>query len=82
MSTSHYSHNPLLMGVRIISPEFRTESSTASGYQVLRLATELFPTTVAILSPSRLSPFWTVLFYGTLVLFGIAQQVYIISFIK
>ena len=46
-----------------------------SGYQPLRLATELFPTLVALLAPAEFSPFWAVLFYFSLVAFGIAQQV-------
>lgn len=46
-----------------------------SGYQPIRLATELFPAMVAIIGPSEFSPFWAVLFYFSLVAFGIAQQV-------
>ncbi|XP_075227667.1 sodium-dependent transporter bedraggled isoform X2 [Lycorma delicatula] len=45
-----------------------------SGYQVLRLATELLPATLAVIGPEMLSPFWSVLFYFILILFGIAQQ--------
>lgn len=71
---SHH-HNPLLMGVRILRTGGGGGDPTASGYQILRLATELFPTAMAVLSPGGLSPFWTVLFYFTLVLFGLAQQV-------
>ena len=46
-----------------------------SGYQPTRLATELFPALVAIIGPLELSPFWAVLFYFSLVAFGIGQQV-------
>lgn len=45
-----------------------------SGYHPIRLATELFPAVVAIIGPSEFSPFWAVLFYFSLVAFGIAQQ--------
>jgi len=46
-----------------------------SGYQPLRLATELFPALVAVIGPNYLSPFWSVIFYFSLVAFGIGQQV-------
>jgi len=46
-----------------------------SGYQVLRLATELVPSTLALLGADAVSPFWAILFYFVLILFGIAQQV-------
>ena len=46
-----------------------------SGYQPIRLATELFPALVAVIGAGELSPFWAVLFYFSLVAFGIAQQV-------
>ena len=60
------------MGVAIRSDE---TPGTTSGYQPLRLATELFPTLVAVLAPDKFSPFWAVLFYFSLVAFGIAHQV-------
>lgn len=42
---------------------------------MLRLATELVPTTLALLGADQVSPFWAVLFYFVLILFGVAQQV-------
>lgn len=62
----------LLAGDRIIKPA--VNSRQQSGYQALRLATELVPATLAVLGPGKLSPFWSVLFYFVLILFGIAQQ--------
>jgi solute carrier family 6 (neurotransmitter transporter) len=38
------------------------------------LATELIPATFAVLGADQVSPFWAVLFYFILILFGIAQQ--------
>ncbi|RZF39999.1 hypothetical protein LSTR_LSTR002402 [Laodelphax striatellus] len=63
------SHVPFLVGDRVLK-----HGSHQSGYQVLRLATELVPATLAVVGPHRLSPFWSVLFYFVLILFGIAQQ--------
>ena len=68
-----FSHISFLMGARILPQELN--NGKRSGYQALRLATELFPTTMAMLSSTGLSPFWTVLFYFILILFGIAQLV-------
>ncbi|KAK6637039.1 hypothetical protein RUM43_010713 [Polyplax serrata] len=70
MPVRHLSHASLMAGERVGKPEALHES----GYQVLRLATELVPATLAILDGNYLSPFWAVLFYFTLILFGIAQQ--------
>lgn len=42
--------------------------------KALRLATELIPATFAVLGADQVSPFWAVLFYFILILFGIAQQ--------
>lgn len=42
--------------------------------QALRLATELMPATFAIVGADQVSPFWAVLFYFILIMFGIAQQ--------
>ena len=66
----HMSHASLVAGDRVSKPGAAHES----GYQVIRLATELIPATLAILDGNYLSPFWAVLFYFTLILFGIAQQ--------
>lgn len=43
-------------------------------FKVLRFATELVPATLALLGPNNISPFWAVLFYFNLILFGVAQQ--------
>lgn len=67
------SHASFLVGQRVIRPG--ADMSIESGYQVLRLATELVPSTLALLGTEQVSPFWAVLFYFILILFGIAQQV-------
>jgi len=67
------SHASFLLGQRVIRPGANT--SIESGYQVLRLSTELVPATLALLGAEQVSPFWAVLFYFILILFGIAQQV-------
>ncbi|KAG5330700.1 SC6A9 protein, partial [Acromyrmex charruanus] len=66
------SHASFLLGQRVIRPG--VDTSIESGYQVLRLATELVPSTLALLGTEQVSPFWAVLFYFILILFGIAQQ--------
>ncbi|XP_077255716.1 sodium-dependent transporter bedraggled isoform X1 [Temnothorax americanus] len=66
------SHASFLLGQRVIRPG--ADTSTESGYQVLRLATELVPSTLALLGAEQVSPFWAVLFYFIFILFGIAQQ--------
>ncbi|XP_029672620.1 uncharacterized protein LOC115241154 isoform X1 [Formica exsecta] len=66
------SHASFLLGQRVIRPG--VDTSIESGYQVLRLATELVPATLALLGTEQVSPFWAVLFYFILILFGIAQQ--------
>ncbi|XP_066586434.1 sodium-dependent transporter bedraggled isoform X2 [Prorops nasuta] len=66
------SHASFLMGQRVTRPG--SDPSMESGYQVLRLATELVPATLALLGTEQVSPFWAVLFYFILILFGIAQQ--------
>lgn len=67
------NHASFLAGQRVTRPG--VDLSEESGYQVLRLATELVPATLAILGSEQVSPFWAVLFYFILILFGIAQQV-------
>ena len=67
------SHSSFLLGQRVVRPG--ADLSNESGYQVLRLSTELVPATLAILGTEQVSPFWAVLFYFILILFGIAQQV-------
>lgn len=75
-----HQHTSFLMGVRVTKTEIGemfggSSLNTASGYQALRLATELFPAAMVLLGSQGLSPFWTVLFYFTFILFGLAQQV-------
>lgn len=67
------SHASFLLGQRVVRPG--ADISAESGYQVLRFSTELVPATLAILGTEQVSPFWAVLFYFILILFGIAQQV-------
>lgn len=74
--TYDHQHISFLMGVRVIKQG--SDFHQRSGYQVLRLATELFPATMAVLSQNGMSSFWTVLFYFAFVLFGIAQQVHLL----
>ncbi|XP_057342095.1 uncharacterized protein LOC130678700 isoform X2 [Microplitis mediator] len=66
------SHASFLLGQRTIKPG--ADLSAESGYQSLRLSTELVPATLALLGAEQVSPFWAVLFYFILILFGIAQQ--------
>lgn len=65
-------HNSFICGDRVTRPGM--DLSTESGYQVLRFATELVPATFALLGSDNISPFWAILFYFILILFGIAQQ--------
>lgn len=68
----YMTHTMLIAGSRVTVPG--TDSRQQSGYQVLRLATELVPSTLAQLGADAVSPFWAILFYFVLILFGIAQQ--------
>lgn len=68
-------HTEFMVGSKIYMPG--SSPRQQSGYQVLRLATELVPSTLALIGANRLSPFWSVLFYFVLILFGISQQVQI-----
>lgn len=68
----YMTHTVLVAGSRVTMPG--VDSRQQSGYQVLRLATELVPSTLALLGADVISPFWAVLFYFILILFGIAQQ--------
>ncbi|XP_071444051.1 sodium-dependent transporter bedraggled isoform X2 [Hetaerina americana] len=86
----YMTHVPLVAGVQVAVPwppmtfegsyskeiEFLRDMVTTerSGYQSLRIATELAPAAFAFLGTTQLSPFWAVLFYFTLILFGIGQQ--------
>ncbi|XP_042224187.1 uncharacterized protein LOC121868015 [Homarus americanus] len=71
-------HDNFYAGIRIRPPKIgsvkRTEAEEQSGYQSLRLATELFPALLAANGAQQISPFWSSLFYLSLLLFGIAQQ--------
>jgi len=69
----YMTHTMLIAGSRVTIPGM--DSRQQSGYQVLRLATELVPSTLALLGADAVSPFWAILFYFVLILFGIAQQV-------
>lgn len=66
-------HSGLILGERTIKPG--TNVIQESGYQPLRLATELVPATFAAIGPKIISPFWSVLFYFIFIMFGISQQV-------
>nr|XP_022903756.1 sodium- and chloride-dependent glycine transporter 2 [Onthophagus taurus]XP_022903757.1 sodium- and chloride-dependent glycine transporter 2 [Onthophagus taurus] len=68
----YMGHNSYILGEKVLKPGMDT--TTESGYQVLRFATELIPATFALLGSEKISPFWAVLFYFILILFGIAQQ--------
>ncbi|XP_050515599.1 sodium-dependent transporter bedraggled isoform X2 [Diabrotica virgifera virgifera] len=65
-------HNSFNLGERVLRPN--VDFSKESGYMVLRLATELVPATFAVMGADQVSPFWAVLFYFILIMFGIAQQ--------
>ena len=67
-------HNNLVMGVAVRRPDSDNWPGDRSGYSPLRLATELFPTLASVIGPMEFSPFWAVLFYFSLVAFGIGQQ--------
>ncbi|CAL7946641.1 unnamed protein product [Xylocopa violacea] len=66
------AHASFIVGERVTRPG--ADLSAESGYQALRLSTELVPATLALLGTEQVSPFWAVLFYFILILFGIAQQ--------
>ncbi|XP_064090408.1 uncharacterized protein LOC135204231 [Macrobrachium nipponense] len=74
---SMFHYDNFYAGIRIRPSYFHVkapESSERSGYQSLRLGTELFPALLAINGAENISPFWSSLFYFSLLLFGIAQQ--------
>ncbi|CAH0553029.1 unnamed protein product [Brassicogethes aeneus] len=68
----YMTHNSFIVGERITRPGL--DHTLDSGYQALRFATELIPATFAVMGPDQVSPFWAVLFYFILIMFGIAQQ--------
>jgi solute carrier family 6 (neurotransmitter transporter) len=76
MPTRLVPHSSMLAGQRLVLPiSSRRSRRSLSGYQAIRLATELLPATFAALGISQLSVFWAILAYFSLILFGIAQQV-------
>uniref|UniRef100_A0A182QVH0 Sodium-neurotransmitter symporter n=1 Tax=Anopheles farauti TaxID=69004 RepID=A0A182QVH0_9DIPT len=50
-----------------------TDPNRESGYQPLRLATELLPAALAAASPEHIAPIWGLIGYLALVLFGLGQ---------
>ncbi|CAH1975280.1 unnamed protein product [Acanthoscelides obtectus] len=68
----HMIHQSFVVGEKVIRPN--TDVTSVSGYQVLRFATELIPATFATLGAEQVSPFWVILFYFILIMFGIIQQ--------
>ena len=70
--TGSPEHISFLAGIRIIRNDRLPYKY--SGYQVMRLATELVPAVSAIITPRLFSPFWVVIFYFTMIVFGLAQQ--------
>ncbi|XP_056631200.1 sodium-dependent transporter bedraggled isoform X2 [Diorhabda sublineata] len=72
ISIRNMVHNSFVLGEKVIKPYI--DFSEESGYMVLRLATELVPATFAVMGADQVSPFWAVLFYFILIMFGIAQQ--------
>lgn len=74
---SMFHYDNFYAGIRIRPSYFHVkaaESNERSGYQSLRLGTELFPALLAVSGAQNISPFWSSLFYFSLLLFGIAQQ--------
>jgi hypothetical protein len=67
-------HSSLFLGERTMKNNM-AGMPQESGYQAMRLATELFPATFAMIGAKNISPFWSVLFYFVLIMFGIGQQV-------
>uniref|UniRef100_A0A182SNA7 Transporter n=1 Tax=Anopheles maculatus TaxID=74869 RepID=A0A182SNA7_9DIPT len=49
------------------------DPSRESGYQALRLVTELFPAALAAATPEHIAPVWGLVGYMALVLFGLGQ---------
>ncbi|KAF5301494.1 hypothetical protein FQR65_LT08797 [Abscondita terminalis] len=72
MPVRYMPHHSFIVGERVSKPG--VDSTMESGYQALRLATELVPATFAAMGAEEIYPFWAVLFYFILILFGIAQQ--------
>ncbi|KAF2356184.1 Sodium:neurotransmitter symporter, partial [Trinorchestia longiramus] len=66
-STPEWGRSPLFRKSRV-------HDKSRSGYQSLRLATELFPAFVGVHGAQQIPPVWATLFYLSLLLLGIAQQ--------
>jgi len=75
-STRYFAHSSLMVGNRVILPMSSAKSrNSRSGYQAIRLVTELLPATFATLGVRQMSPCWAVMAFLTLIFFGILQQV-------
>ncbi|KAF5295940.1 hypothetical protein FQA39_LY12712 [Lamprigera yunnana] len=72
LSVRYMPHHSFIVGERVKKPGL--DFTMESGYQALRFATELVPATFAAMGTDEVYPFWAVLFYFVLILFGIAQQ--------
>ncbi|CAB3366261.1 Hypothetical predicted protein [Cloeon dipterum] len=71
----YMAHSSLMVGNRVIAPMSASKSrSLKSGYQAIRLVTELLPATFATLGVKQMSPCWAVLTFLTLIFFGLLQQ--------
>uniref|UniRef100_A0A182LXK6 Uncharacterized protein n=1 Tax=Anopheles culicifacies TaxID=139723 RepID=A0A182LXK6_9DIPT len=66
----------LLRYSTVIGESFKrsyADPSRESGYQALRLVTELFPAALAAATPEHIAPVWGLVGYLALVLFGLGQ---------
>uniref|UniRef100_A0A182W961 Transporter n=1 Tax=Anopheles minimus TaxID=112268 RepID=A0A182W961_9DIPT len=66
----------LLRYSTVIGESFKrsyADPSRESGYQALRLVTELFPAALAAATPEHIAPIWGLVGYMALVLFGLGQ---------
>jgi hypothetical protein len=66
--------NTLFSGV-VFASFPRLPPSKFSGYNPLRFATEIFPAATVQLGARSLSPFWSMLFYFSLAVLGLATLV-------
>lgn len=77
LSTRYLPHSSLMVGNRVILPAVGAKNKNSrSGYQAIRLVTELLPATFATLGVRQMSPCWAVVAFLTLIFFGILQQVF------
>ena len=65
-------HISFLAGVRIIRDDRHPDKY--SGYQVMRLSTELVPALASLQTPKLFSPFWVVMYYLSMIVFGLGQH--------